>query len=391
MLKSADSLPRSSCHPLVVATVESRAQCCLVALCGLPGSGKSSLCERICAYAHDCVPGVACHHHRFDAFQPADAVQCEQHVEPAGGGAHAWGEARARALTALDVLLCSACSSAQPLTLLLADDVAHMSSMRADLSRLARRRGASYAQLFVDTPFEVCAARNAARVGAARVPEAVLLRLSATLERPEASPRGFERVTLVTHGGEAASEVWSRLWCAWGAPPAPPVQPAALAARRALGQAANQGSWAHGWDLRARRAVADAVNRGALRRPCVSPFTRRCVHCVAAPPLTTPRRQLPRPLECRWRSSALRCARGGWPPFVTRRSDKLQTRWARPCCRSCGPSPQPPVRVVKQDACCALLNVSCCLTALPRVHMQHQQSKGHLPPFADGGGACPCV
>lgn len=359
----------------MVATVESRAQCCLVALCGLPGSGKSSLCERLCAYAHDCVPGVACHHHRFDAFQPADAAQ--------------WGEARARALTALDELLCSASSSAQPLTLLLADDVAHLSSMREDLHRLARRRGASYAQLLVDTPVEVCAARNAARVGAARVPEPVFLRLSATLERPEASPRAFERATLVTHGAEAASVLWSHLWCAWGAPPAPPLQPAALAARRALGQAANQGSWAHGWDLRARRAVADAVNRGALL-----PLCSHDAACTVSPRLYSQRPVASSPGRQGARGAAVRCGARAGAGRRSWRAGATSCRRARRghAAGAAGPPRNHPLALSsKMQLSRALLNVSCCLTALPRVHMQHQQSKGHLPPFADGGGACPCV
>ena len=51
-----------------VAATAQPAPYLLVALCGLPGSGKSTLCARLTACAQ--AEGVACHTVSFDAFEP---------------------------------------------------------------------------------------------------------------------------------------------------------------------------------------------------------------------------------------------------------------------------------------------------------------------------------
>ena len=67
---------------------------------------------------------------------------------------------------------------------------------RAALIALARQAGVPVRAVFVDTPTEVCRARNDARAGRARVPPAGLYGTRARLV-PPSTDEGFDRVDVV--------------------------------------------------------------------------------------------------------------------------------------------------------------------------------------------------
>ena len=70
---------------------------------------------------------------------------------------------------------------------------------RAPLVAIAREHGARTRAVYVDTPLETCLARNAARVGRARVP---LVGVLATRGRlvPPSTAEGFDQVDVVRAG-----------------------------------------------------------------------------------------------------------------------------------------------------------------------------------------------
>ena len=135
----------------VAATAQPAPCLLLVALCGLPGSGKSTLCAQLAACAQG--EGVACHTVSFDAFEPKGAA-----FDPT-----AWKvcftarrlrvfrralslsqlqEGRLQAVRHVDDLLLAGATAGRRVVLV--DDTGHLTSMRADLHRLARSHGASF-------------------------------------------------------------------------------------------------------------------------------------------------------------------------------------------------------------------------------------------------------
>jgi predicted kinase len=71
---------------------------------------------------------------------------------------------------------------------------------RAGLVALAHRLGVPVRAIYLDTPFEVCALRNAGRTGRSRVPD-VGLRATAQILEPPTLPEGFDSVDVVSGTG----------------------------------------------------------------------------------------------------------------------------------------------------------------------------------------------
>jgi hypothetical protein len=156
-------------------------------------------------------------------------------------------------------------------------------------------------QLFVRAPPQLAARRNAARVGAERVPAEVWARLAAAFEAPDASVREFEQSTVVADVDDACEDahaaaarvqdVWARVRAAWGGAASAPPSQADLDARRAGGTEGNVRSAVHAWDVSTRRALSDVLARGACAAArnhiaCVLQLTssaRACVLRAAAP------------------------------------------------------------------------------------------------------------
>ena len=216
-----------------------------------------------------CVPGACC------VLVSFDAVEHELRASRADGefSVECWREARSASLALVEQLLRS---PAPRLQLVIADDAAPLTSMRTALFRLARDgaafparltarvtplpAGAAHLQLFVDAPQRLAAARNDAREGLARVPADVFSRTCSAFERPGASAHTLR---VDAEAPPHAAGLWTAVLDAWGpAPPKPPA-PEELEAVRALGQAGNEMSEVHVWDVQSRRKVGQAVQRGA--------------------------------------------------------------------------------------------------------------------------------
>ena len=116
----------------------------------------------------------------------------------------------------------------------------------------------------MDAPESLAASRNDGREGAARVPAPIFNRMCSTFEPPSA---GADTLRVDAELPPCSAMLWAAVLDAWGA--APPKPPAAeeLEAARALGQAGNEMSSVHAWDIQSRHRVGKAVDRGASSPP----------------------------------------------------------------------------------------------------------------------------
>jgi predicted kinase len=154
-----------SCHDLRVVTGPE-----LVVVVGLPGSGKTTLVGALLAEGR--------------------VVVSKDH----------WPHARRRDQRQLRVVEEHLAAGRS----VVVDNTNASVERRAALLALAHRLGVPARAVFVDTPFEVCARRNQARTGRARVPE-VGLRAFAAILQPPTVEEGFTRVDTVPGGGDGAA------------------------------------------------------------------------------------------------------------------------------------------------------------------------------------------
>ena len=147
----------------------------LIVLMGLPGSGKTTLARRLAAESGR---GVVVTVVSFDDFYQ-----------------------REYGLAALRDQL----DDAQAGEVVVVDDNMYYQSMRKQVWRMARHKGAAYMQVFVDTPLAECVVRNAARTGEARMKDGVIEHMHERLERPNAAKRQWDDAVIVTEGARELS------------------------------------------------------------------------------------------------------------------------------------------------------------------------------------------
>ncbi|MGY1915425.1 AAA family ATPase [Blastococcus sp. SYSU DS0973] len=134
----------------------------LVVLAGLQGSGKSTWTARTLAGTH--------------------TVVSKDH----------WPNARRREARQLRVVADLLAEGRD----VVVDNTNPSPDERAPLIALARKAGVPVRAVWIDTPLEVCLARNAAREGRAKVPLAGLLGTRARFV-PPSTAEGFDRVDVV--------------------------------------------------------------------------------------------------------------------------------------------------------------------------------------------------
>jgi predicted kinase len=102
-----------------------------------------------------------------------------------------------------DVLLHACLAAQQPLVV---DNTSPTSPQRARYARLARAAGFRAVLYYFDVPPDVAVARNAARAGAARVPDVAIYGTRKKLQ-PPAADEGFDAVFRVTDDGQGGFAV----------------------------------------------------------------------------------------------------------------------------------------------------------------------------------------
>ena len=183
----------------------------LVSLCGLPGSGKSSLCARLAKYDATALNLIWVEMDEAQGGAEWDGESTAVLVDAATG--QSYREARlavirdrveqAKAAEAAAVARGRG-EEASP-TLLMLDDTAHLSSMRHDAYVIARDAQVSFAVLYCRCPVDVALCRNARRSGKARVRDPVMRHISSVFEEPRPKGQPHDRfVTVVDTGDEGA-------------------------------------------------------------------------------------------------------------------------------------------------------------------------------------------
>uniref|UniRef100_A0A383W9S7 AAA+ ATPase domain-containing protein n=1 Tax=Tetradesmus obliquus TaxID=3088 RepID=A0A383W9S7_TETOB len=231
-----------------------QARVLIAVLCGLPGSGKTSLCEGLARVAVQ--HGVKAHHLCLDALlrqgyavpraglksdsgsnscqtaaSAAPAVQAgqQQGAAPQHGQlpftAEAWQASRQRLLQETQLLLQQhkeQQQQQQQRMLLLVDDINHYRSMRYGFVQLARTYGAAFLQFYIECPVELALQRNSQRQGADVIPAAVVAQLAAAFEAPQPDKHHWEAAaTLTVRCGSGTSSSVSQLTISQGCPQLP--------------------------------------------------------------------------------------------------------------------------------------------------------------------------
>jgi tRNA uridine 5-carbamoylmethylation protein Kti12 len=137
-------------------------------LMGLPGSGKSSLCQHWLGEFPDCI------HVEYDAVVQDTTLE-------------SWRLSRHTALAELARHLHEGNSR-----MILMDDNFHLSSMRKQVYHVCQKYRQQQQQdrtvrigiLWLDTPLESCLGRNRQRLNPQRVPDDIIIKMNKTLEPP---------------------------------------------------------------------------------------------------------------------------------------------------------------------------------------------------------------
>ena len=158
----------------------------VVVLCGVPGSGKTTVCQA--AKDRLMADGIQVRHIAFDDNVPADrSVWTER----------SFADSRAAGMGALHAALLSytsttsspsSSSSSSSDGVVMVDDIMYLHSMRREVYVAARDGGAHHLLVVhVEAPLAMALARNAARAPAARVEEEAVRRMHGRFERPNGS------------------------------------------------------------------------------------------------------------------------------------------------------------------------------------------------------------
>uniref|UniRef100_A0A7S0PQR6 ATPase AAA-type core domain-containing protein n=1 Tax=Ostreococcus mediterraneus TaxID=1486918 RepID=A0A7S0PQR6_9CHLO len=279
----------------------------LVVLCGVPGSGKTTLARAVCAMIDageavmpskmSCVSSFEAHHVSVDAHERALRDAAGARPEDAFD-AEAWKSARARARARAAELLCDeddgdeeedggdgggggASTSRRRRRVrrvVFADDNNYYASMRWEWFQIARERGAACVCAYVVAGddenghiptggVDIARERNARRASD-RVPDEAFSRARRTFEAPSTRSRlddesslslwSFPTVRIDTHACDYDVAVaWASIVAAWGAAPkklrtAEELESAREETRR---------NAAHAVDVRSRKAVSLAIAR----------------------------------------------------------------------------------------------------------------------------------
>lgn len=174
---------------------------CLVVLIGLPGAGKSSLCDWLLSQqsAHR---GSYTVHLCYDDFldtrlaykdQRAFVFRILQQLISAIHGAADW--------PAEVPLITSSDSNAD--YIIMCDDNFYYRSMRYKLHQLCRSEGCIYGQIYVASSLMSCLQNNSLRSGNTRVPDHVIRQMEDRLEVPSAAGWECDTLTVCDVNSEA--------------------------------------------------------------------------------------------------------------------------------------------------------------------------------------------
>ena len=241
------SLPPES--PSQCEASQVQGEVCLVVLVGLPGCGKTSLCQQYITLARS--RGVSCLHVCYDNLVPLSA-QADMVDQPGR-----WKAERERIVGAVDSLLArrsrrgankreqelktdekeeednpytrlidpkEEAVKAGRLTILI-DDNNYLSSMRQRYHQLGRRHRCGFAQLHLACPPGLAATLNSRRQVGDRVPGEVIEKMAGKLEPPDPLHNTWEQFSFSLPVQQDVSPNLELVWSVLQAAAASPVLP----------------------------------------------------------------------------------------------------------------------------------------------------------------------
>ncbi|XP_075146455.1 phosphoseryl tRNA kinase [Haematobia irritans] len=174
---------------------------CLVALIGLPASGKTSFCKLLLKMENLSFCTMHICYDNFLKFSdnPNESYR-EQREELLKSLADVIEHFKSKTTWDNNVFnfeFCSYRDSAKEELVILCDDNNYYSSMRYKLYQLARKYCISYGQIFFDINDQIAMQRNSAREAPVRVPKEVFEKMMYRLEIPKLSKNSWENNTFV--------------------------------------------------------------------------------------------------------------------------------------------------------------------------------------------------
>ena len=173
-LPSAQAFLRSAAVQRLMAEAADASRACLILVCGLPGSGKTSFSRALveqgglgARWVHFCY----------------DEVEQQMRSEQSKFDPEAWQQARAKVASDVRSML-EACSASEERMVIVLDDNMYYRSMRKRWYHLCRETSCAYHQLFLQAPVDLCLERNRLREPVAQVPEFSILHMAEVFEWP---------------------------------------------------------------------------------------------------------------------------------------------------------------------------------------------------------------
>lgn len=256
-----------------------KASACLLVLCGIPASGKTTLANIIADAATKRM--VDAEIVSFDDFS-APPLAAEFNPQ-AWKVLCAWDflmptmmsltisshlkiltlvqNGREEALAALQRHLAAPLPMSGSPRLLIVDDTMHFRSMRGECWRLARDAHAAYVQMYAVCSLQRAFERNSGRADSARVPDAVLRRTADVFEDPRDSQMPWDRGTLFIDTDSEPNEdgLIEQVLNAWGQPPPPVLDEATEAVRVEAARQATAASLVHQVDIQSRQILSSTL------------------------------------------------------------------------------------------------------------------------------------
>lgn len=270
------------------SSTPAKSQSCMLVLCGIPGSGKSTVAAALATAAE--ASGTLVTLVDFDK----QAGSLIEEFDP-----EKWKNDRATSLEAVyqaldslkrnisnsDVAIATTTSSSTndrtiqtSNHLLIVDDTMHYRSMRAECWRIARATGAAYLHAHIKCPLETALERNQQRPPGQRVPEEVLRRTAAIFEPPEENQHfsydsdrykvvlDIEDSLLMKENGSDLRSIrngqalWSQVEAAWGPPTPAPFDEKADEARVSEARKITAESLLHHVDVQTRKCLTEVLS-----------------------------------------------------------------------------------------------------------------------------------
>lgn len=235
----------------------------LVLLCGLPGSGKTTLVTALMGLAKEVDVGEV-HKVSFD-----DEYQ-QQRCGISEFDPTTWHQSRHVCSRKVRKILEGILEPSFTHQIVFIDDNMYYASMRRDFYRIARDMHVKFMQVHVLCPFHLCCRRDQEREIKYQVGCDVILRMKEVFDAPQKSINSWEANTLAIdssctdfHNHSCIHGIWRQILeiLDKSHPPSPVESQDDILLRQIAGQSANNKSVVHSFDLWSRALLSATVKR----------------------------------------------------------------------------------------------------------------------------------